>query len=35
MKAANRSFVLLPQEIGLIGGTLVAVDGSLFHGKRR
>src|SRR5512146_1889725 len=33
LKAANRSFVLLLQEIGLIGGTLVAVDGALFHGN--
>jgi transposase len=33
LKAANRSFVLLLQEIGLIGGSLVAVDGALFHGN--
>src|SRR5512141_3347970 len=33
LKAANRSFVLLLQEIGLIGGTVVAVDGALFHGN--
>ena len=28
----NRSFVLLVRELGLVGGTLVAIDGSLFHG---
>ena len=33
MKAANRSFVLLMRELDLIGGTLVAVDGALFHGN--
>ena len=33
LKAANRSFVLLLRELGLIGGTLVAVDGALFHGN--
>src|SRR3954467_9987702 len=33
LKAANRSFVLLLQEIGLIGGTVVALDGALFHGN--
>src|ERR1700685_2891461 len=32
LKAANRSFVLLARELGLVGGTLVAVDGALFHG---
>src|SRR4051794_33546576 len=32
-KAANRSFVLLLQEIGLIGGTVVALEGALFHGN--
>lgn len=33
LKAANRSFVLLMRELELIGGTLVAVDGALFHGN--
>ena len=33
LKAANRSFVLLIRELGLVGGTLVAVDGALFHGN--
>jgi transposase len=33
LKAANRSFVLLLRELGLVGGTLVAVDGALFHGN--
>jgi len=33
LKAANRSFVLLIRELGLIGGTFVAVDGALFHGN--
>lgn len=33
LKAANRSFVLLIGELGLVGGTLVAVDGALFHGN--
>ena len=32
LKAANRSFVLLMRELGLIGGTIVAIDGSFFHG---
>src|SRR5437879_6209545 len=32
LKAVNRSFVLLVRELGLVGGTLVAVDGALFHG---
>src|SRR3981189_2836017 len=35
LKAANRSFVLLLRELGLVGGTLVAVDGALFHGNAR
>jgi transposase len=30
--AANRSFVLLARELGLVGGTVVAIDGSFFHG---
>ena len=33
LKAANRSFVLLLRELNLVGGTLVAVDGALFHGN--
>jgi transposase len=33
LKAANRSFVLLLRELDLIGGTLVAIDGALFHGN--
>ena len=33
LRAANRSFVLLLRELDLIGGTLVAVDGALFHGN--
>ena len=33
LKAANRSFVLLIRELGLVGGTLVAIDGALFHGN--
>ena len=32
LKAANRSFVLLARELGLIGGAVVAIDGSFFHG---
>lgn len=33
LKAANRSFVLLMRELDLVGGTLVAIDGALFHGN--
>ena len=33
LKEANRSFVLLLRELDLIGGTLVALDGALFHGN--
>ena len=33
LKAVNRSFVLLMRELDLIGRTLVAVDGALFHGN--
>src|SRR6201988_2775339 len=33
LKAVNRSFVLLMRELDLIGGTLVAIDGALFHGN--
>src|ERR1700732_4977832 len=32
LKAVNRGFVLLARELGLVGGTLVAIDGALFHG---
>jgi transposase len=32
LKAVNRSFVLLARELDLIGGSIVAIDGSFFHG---
>lgn len=32
-KAVNRSFVLLVGELGLVGGTLVAIDGAFFDGN--
>lgn len=32
LKAVNRGFVLLVRELGLIGGSVVAIDGSFFHG---
>ncbi|HTO63580.1 MAG TPA: IS1182 family transposase [Bradyrhizobium sp.] len=32
LKGANRSFVLLARELDLIGGSIVAIDGSFFHG---
>src|ERR1700741_1167041 len=32
LKAANRNFVLLVRELGLVGGIVVAIDGSFFHG---
>lgn len=32
LKAMNRGFVLLIRELGLVGGTVVAIDGSFFHG---
>src|SRR5882757_180827 len=32
LKAANRGFVLLVRELGLIGGAVVAIAGSFFHG---
>jgi len=32
LKLANRSFVLLVRELGLLGGALVAIDGAFFHG---
>src|SRR5579883_1842502 len=35
LRAANRSFLLLMRELDLIGRTLVAVDGALFHGNAR
>jgi transposase len=33
LKAANRCFVLMLRELDLIGGTVVALDGALFHGN--
>lgn len=33
LKAVNRDFVLLCRELGLFGGTKVAIDGSFFHGN--
>ena len=32
LKAANRKFVVLMRELGLVGATLVAIDGAFFHG---
>jgi transposase len=32
LKAVNRGFVLLARELGLVSGTIVAIDGSFFHG---
>jgi transposase len=32
LKAVNRSFVLLARTLGLVGGNIVAIDGSFFHG---
>jgi transposase len=32
LKAVNRGFVLLVRQLGLVGGTVVAIDGSFFHG---
>lgn len=32
LKAVNRDFVVILRQLGLIGGTLVAVDGAFFHG---
>lgn len=32
LKAVNRSFVLLARALGLVGGSVVAIDGSFFHG---
>jgi transposase len=33
LKAANRDFVLLARELGLVGGELVAIDGAFFDGN--
>src|SRR3984957_4336074 len=33
LKAANRDFVVLARELGLVGGELVAIDGAFFDGK--
>jgi transposase len=32
LKAANREFVLLARQAGLVSGSLVAIDGAFFHG---
>ena len=32
LKAANRRFVLVVRELGLVGGSVVAIDGSFFRG---
>lgn len=32
LRAANRNFVLLARELELVGGSIVAIDGSFFHG---
>jgi transposase len=32
LKKANRDFVLLTRDLGLLGGELVAIDGAFFHG---
>jgi len=32
LKAANRNFVLLARKLGMIGGSIVAIDGAFFHG---
>lgn len=32
LKAVNRGFVLMARELGLVGGAVVAIDGSFFHG---
>jgi transposase len=32
LKATNRSFVLVARELGLVGGAIVGIDGSFFHG---
>ena len=33
LKATNRQFVLLMRELDLVGGDIVAIDGSFFHGN--
>lgn len=33
LKSANRNFVLLMGELGLVSGALVAIDGAFFHGN--
>jgi transposase len=33
LKAANRNFVLVARELDLVGGSVVAIDGSFFHGN--
>ena len=33
LKAVSRGFVLLARELGLVGGTLVAIDGAFFDGN--
>jgi transposase len=33
LKAANRDFVVLARELGLVGGELVAIDGAFFDGN--
>jgi transposase len=32
LKAVNRNFVLVVRTLGLVGGSVVAIDGSFFHG---
>lgn len=32
LKTANRDFVVLMRDLGLVSGTLVAIDGAFFHG---
>jgi transposase len=32
LRLANRNFVVVMRELGLLGGTLVAIDGAFFHG---
>jgi transposase len=32
LRTVNRGFVLLARKLGLVGGTVVAIDGSFFHG---
>lgn len=33
LKAANRDFVVVARELGLVGGELVAIDGAFFYGN--